>query len=42
MIQSVNSVFFSADDLNKSSNDTNYVGTTDAGVKFGYVWVYLK
>jgi len=28
--------------LNKSTNGTNYVGTIDAGVIIGYVWVYLK
>ena len=38
----MNLVFFSADNLNKSTNGTNYVGIKDAGVKFGYVWVYLN
>jgi len=38
------SFFFSVDNLNKSTNGTNYVGTIDAGrgVIIGYVWVYLK
>ena len=35
-------LFFSVDNLNKSTNGTIYVGTKDAGVIFGYVWVYLK
>ena len=34
--------FFSVDNLNKTTNGTNYVGTNDARGIYMYVWVYLK